>query len=100
MDKMDKDHPRYSVQRNYLKRSYNWLDWHEVPEEIREDAGNNNLDKYIKQIPIEVVILLLKEFQNDTGLIGKIMQEEIYSKDMSRRHLDIIEKLIGVVAGK
>jgi hypothetical protein len=49
-------------------------------------------------IPTEVIIMLLKEFQNDTGLIGKIMQEEIYSKNMANRHLDIIEKLIEVVA--
>lgn len=52
-------------------------------------------------MPFEVVVLLVKEFQNDTGLIGnKIMQEEIYSKSMSNRHLDIIEKLIVVVDNK
>lgn len=98
------NNPRFSVAAAYFKRGYQWIDWSKVPREIQDklDKGVDAsiLDEYVNIVPTEVIIMLLKEFQNDTGLIGKIMQEEIYSKDMSRRHLDIIEKLIDVVGGK
>lgn len=94
------DNPRYAVARENFKNGYKWIDWKIVPEKARESCLQDALIEYETFIPTEVVIMLLKEFQNDTGLIGKIMQEEIYSKDMSRRHLDIIEKLIDVVGDK
>ncbi len=94
------DNPRYAVAKSYMRRGFIWIDWSAVPKGVRESNIQDALSEYEKFIPTEVVIMLLKEFQNDTGLIGKIMQEEIYSKDMSRRHLDIIEKLIDVVDNK
>lgn len=94
------DNPRFAVERSYMESGYKWIDWSKVPKEIRDSHVQGALDEYTNHIPMEVIILLLKEFQKDTGLIGKIMQEEIYSKDMSRRHLDIIEKLIDVVGDK
>lgn len=97
---MNDNNPRYSVCKSHMERGYKWVDWNDVPEDVKKSHVQGAFTEYEHYIPTEVIIMLLKEFQNDTGLIGKIMQEEICSKDMANRHLDIIEKLITVIGGK